>query len=109
MWTGSSLLGDAAEPTDGRWQRGTGARGLYLADQAATAAAIARWCRFLAELGLRPSRGIPHDHHVWRIDLELADLSTRERLARVRAWGAEASRRRWSHFPAVGGDRRPRA
>ena len=45
MWTGSSLLGDAAEPTDGRWQRGTGARGLYLADEAATAIAsgVASW------------------------------------------------------------------
>jgi len=56
-------------------------RGLYLADSAATA--IAEWYRFLAERGLPPSRAIPHDHHVWRVELELADLSTAERLAAV--------------------------
>ncbi|MGO9752555.1 MAG: hypothetical protein ACLP8S_20925 [Solirubrobacteraceae bacterium] len=32
----SSLLGRAAEPTDGRWQRGEIVRGLYLADEPAT-------------------------------------------------------------------------
>jgi uncharacterized damage-inducible protein DinB len=57
----SSLLGRAAEPTDGRWQRGETVRGLYLADERATA--VAEWYRLLTERGLPPARAIPHDHH----------------------------------------------
>ena len=49
----SELLGRAAEPTDGRWQRGEAVRALYLADESATA--IAEWYRLLAERGLPPS------------------------------------------------------
>jgi hypothetical protein len=66
----SSLLGRAGEPTDGRWQRGEIVRGLYLADEPATA--IAEWYRLLAERGLPPARAIPHDHHVWEVELQLA-------------------------------------
>jgi hypothetical protein len=55
MWTGFSLLGDAAGPTDGRWQRGTGARGRYLADEAATAAAIASGVASWLSSGCRPA------------------------------------------------------
>jgi len=58
----SSLRGRSAEPTDGRWQHALIARGLYLADEAATA--TAEWYRFLAERGLPPARAIPHDHHI---------------------------------------------
>jgi len=77
----SSLLGRAAEPTDGRRQRGEIVRGLYLADEPATA--IAEWYRLLAERGLPPARAIPHDHHFWELELQLADLRTPERLARL--------------------------
>jgi RES domain-containing protein len=77
----SSLLGRATVATDGRWQRATVVRALYLADGPATA--TAEWYRFLAERGLPPARAIPHDHHIWRIDAELADLSSAERLAAV--------------------------
>jgi RES domain-containing protein len=78
----SDLLGRAIEPTDGRWQRGEVVRGLYLADDPATA--VAEWYRYLAERGLPPSVAIPHDHHLWRVDASVADLST-----------SEAARRRW--------------
>ena len=81
----SALLGRATEPTDGRWQRGEIVRGLYLADEPATA--IAEWYRLLAERGLPPARAIPHDHHVWTIRLELVDLSTS-------GWRGSVSRRR---------------
>jgi RES domain-containing protein len=81
----SALLGRASEATDGRWQHGEVVRALYLADEPATA--IAEWYRLLAERGLPPGRAIPHDHHVWELDLQLADLSTPER------WPAEGSRR----------------
>jgi RES domain-containing protein len=96
----SSLLGRAAEPTDGRWQRAPVVRGLYLADEAATAAA--EWYRFLAERGLPPARAIPHDHHIWRVDTELADLSSAERLAAVGLPLPRPSRRSWRPFQDVG-------
>jgi RES domain-containing protein len=96
----SSLLGRAAEPTDGRWQRGENIRGLYLADTPATA--IAEWYRYLAELGLPPGRRIPHDHHIWRVSLELANLGTHERLARVSLEPPTPSRRSWPPFQTVG-------
>lgn len=77
----SSLLGRSPEPSDGRWQRGEIVPALYLADDRDTA--VAEWYRFLAERGLPPSRAVPHDHHLWRLDVEVADLSTAERLERV--------------------------
>jgi RES domain-containing protein len=96
----SSLLGRAAEPADGRWQHGDVVRGLYLADEAATA--TAEWYRFLAERGLPPARAIPHDHHIWRIDAQLADLSGPERLAAVGLPPPRPSRRTWPPSQGVG-------
>jgi RES domain-containing protein len=96
----SDLLGRAAEPTDGRWQRGEAVSALYLADEPATA--TAEWYRFLAERGLPPSCAIPHDHHIWRLDIELADLSTLERLTAVGLPPPTAGRRTWPAFQAVG-------
>ncbi len=78
----------------------TRALGLYLADEPATA--IAEWYRLLAERGLSPGRAIPHDHHVWQLDLQLADLSTPERLARVRLTAPTTGRRTWPPFQAAG-------
>jgi RES domain-containing protein len=96
----SERLGRAAEPTDGRWQRGDVVDALYLADEPDTA--IAEWYRFLAEHGLPPGQAIPHEHHVWQLDLELADLSTRERLQAVKLQPPRPSRRTWPPFQAVG-------
>ena len=76
------------------------ARALYLADEPATA--IAEWYRLLAERGLPPGRAIPHDHHVWQLDLQLADLSTPERLTRVRLTPPTPGRRTWPPFQATG-------
>jgi RES domain-containing protein len=86
MWTrhvphGADLFGRADTPSDGRWQRGDIVRALYLADTVATA--TAEWYRSLAEWGLSPQDHIPYDHHRWRLDLELADLSDVEQLRRV--------------------------
>ena len=96
----SSLLGRAAEPTDGRWQRGEIVRGLYLAAELATA--IAEWYRLLAERGLPPARAIPHDHHAWELELQFADLSTPDRLARLNLETPRPGRRTWAPFQAVG-------
>ncbi len=96
----SALLGRAVEPTDGRWQRGEVVRALYLADERATA--VAEWYRLLAERGLPPARAIPHDHHVWEIRLELADLSTPERLAWLGLHAPQPGRRTWPPYQTVG-------
>jgi RES domain-containing protein len=96
----SDLLGRATEPTDGRWQRGEVVRGLYLADEPATA--VAEWYRYLAERGLPPSVAIPHDHHLWRVDATVADLSTSERLAAVGLPPPRPQRRSWSAYQQVG-------
>jgi hypothetical protein len=42
--------------------------------------ATAEWYRSLAEWGLSPQDHIPYDHHRWRHDLQLADLSDIEQL-----------------------------
>ncbi len=96
----SALLGRSPEPSDGRWQRGDVVRALYVADEPGTA--VAEWYRFLAERGVPPSRAIPHDHHLWRLDLELADVSTHERLERVGLGPPRPGRRTWPPFQAVG-------
>lgn len=96
----SALLGRAPVPTDGRWQRGSVVSALYLADEADTA--IAEWYRVLAELGLPPSRRIPHDHHFWAIDLTLANLGNEARLAAVGLDVPRPARRTWPAFQSVG-------
>jgi len=96
----SSLLGRPSAPSDGRWQHGDVVAALYLADERDTA--VAEWYRVLSEHGLPPSRAIPHDHHIWRIHLELADLSSAERLARVGLEPPLPQRRTWPRFQAVG-------
>jgi RES domain-containing protein len=96
----SDLLGRAAEATDGRWQRGAVVQALYLADDAATAAA--EWYRYLAERGVPPTSAIPHDHHVWGIELEVADLSDVERLAAVGLEPPRPQRRSWPPYQHIG-------
>jgi hypothetical protein len=95
----SSLLGRAAEPTDGRWQRGALVRGLHLADEPATATAevVPAACRTRAA-----ARAIPHDHHVWQLKLQLADRSTPDRLARLNLETPRPGRRTWAPFQAAG-------
>jgi RES domain-containing protein len=96
----TDLWGRSAEATDGRWQHGGVVQALYLADTAQTA--IAEWYRFLAERGLPPGQAIPHDHHIWQVDLEVADLSTPERLARVGLQPPRPDRATWTAFQDVG-------
>ena len=96
----SDPLGRSPEPTDGRWQRGELVRGLYLADEAATA--IAEWYRWLAERGLPPAHAIPHDHHVWKLDLELADLSSARTLAALGLELPRPGRRTWAPYQRIG-------
>lgn len=94
------LLGRAPVATDGRWQRGGVVRALYLADDRNTA--IAEWYRVLAELGLPPARRIPHDHHIWAIDLELTNLGDQDRLAAVGLQVPRPGRSTWPAFQDIG-------
>ncbi len=87
-------------PPDGRWQRGELVGGLYLADEPATA--WAEWYRHLAERGLPPEHAIPHDLHVWAVDVELADLSTGARLAAIGLPSPRPGRRTWASYQRVG-------
>lgn len=96
----SGLLARADEPTDGRWQHGAVVRALYLADEPATA--VAEWYRWLSERGLPPAYATPHDHHVWRLELQLANLDSHERLAAVGLPAPRPSRHTWPAFQAVG-------
>jgi RES domain-containing protein len=93
---GADLLGRADTPSHGRWQRGDVVRALYLADTLATA--TAEWYRSLAEWGLSPQDHIHYDHHRWRLDLELADLSDVERLRSVSLEGPRPSRSTWPAY-----------
>jgi RES domain-containing protein len=96
----SALLGRSEQRTDGRWQHASVVRGLYLADESATA--TAEWYRWLAERGLLPAQAIPHDHHIWQLNLQLADLSSLPRLAAVALPAPQPSQGTWPAFQAVG-------
>lgn len=95
-----TLLGRASVPTDGRWQCGLTVGALYLADESETA--VAEWYRYLAERGLPPAHAIPHDHHAWKTELEVANLSDPDRLARVGLDPPVPRRSTWSRFQDVG-------
>lgn len=88
-------------PADGRWQRGEAVEGFYLADSEETA--WAEWYRALAELSLPPMRQLPRDLWQFRVDVDdVADLSSAERLARVRLERPLPDRRQWPSYQAVG-------
>jgi RES domain-containing protein len=96
----ADLLGRASTPADGRWQRGEIVPAFYLADTVQTA--TAEWYRSLAEWGLSPQDHVPYDHHRWRLDLELADLSDIERLRDVALDAPQPGRRTWPAYQRVG-------
>jgi hypothetical protein len=88
-------------PGDNRWQRGNVVDALYLADGEDTL--WAEWYRHLAERGVPPMHALPRD--VWRYRvprLEVADLSTAERLGRVDLIPPTPGRKSWPPFQEVG-------
>jgi RES domain-containing protein len=95
----AALLGRSRIPTSGRWQRAGAVLGLYLADDQT---AVAEWYRWLAERAMPPARAIPHDHHRWHVELDVADLSTAERLAEVGLPAPQPSQGSWPAFQTVG-------
>ncbi|HWE81421.1 MAG TPA: RES family NAD+ phosphorylase [Gaiellaceae bacterium] len=88
-------------PGSARWQRGEVVEGFYLADSEETT--WAEWYRWLAEFAIPPMRQLPRDLWRFEVDVErVADLSTPERLARVKLDPPIPDRRQWPAYQAVG-------
>jgi RES domain-containing protein len=80
-YPGSPPLPERDPPPDNRWQRGSVVDALYLADSEASA--WAEWYRHLAERAIPPLAQMPRELWTWQVDIEVADLSTDEKLAAV--------------------------
>jgi hypothetical protein len=91
-------------PPDGRWQRGATVEGLYLASDEATV--WAEWYRHLAEAGIPPNQQMPRDLWTWMVDpgLEVADLTSGERLGRVGLAIPRPGRQKWPPYQRIGED-----
>lgn len=76
---GSAALPVREPPPDNRWQRGDVVDALYLADSEETV--WAEWYRHLAERAIPPLAQMPRELWTWEVDVEVADLSTTERLS----------------------------
>jgi RES domain-containing protein len=74
--------------------------GFYLADSDETV--WAEWYRALAELGVPPRRQMPRNMWRWRVSVDIADLSTDDRLHRVGLDAPAPSRATWPPYQAVG-------
>jgi len=88
-------------PGDNRWQRGQIVDALYLAEGEETL--WAEWYRHLAERGIPPLQQLPRD--LWRYQvpqLEVADLSAADRLARVGLGLPTPGRKSWPPFQQAG-------
>src|SRR5207253_885445 len=82
-------------------QRGQIVDALYLADTEGTL--WAEWYRHLAERGIPPLQQLPRD--LWRYQaprLEVADLRTTDRLARVGLGPTTPGRKSWTAYQQVG-------
>ena len=88
------------DPPDNRWQRGHVVDAIYLADSEETA--WAEWYRKLAEYGIPPVRDLPRDLWRWRVDVEVADLTTKRRLEAVGLPAPTPGRWTWPPFQEVG-------
>jgi RES domain-containing protein len=99
-YPGSLPLPDRNPPPDNRWQRGDKVDALYLADSDETA--WAEWYRHLAERMIPPLAQMPRELWTWKIDVEIADLSTPERLADIGLRPPVPGRKSWLAFQRVG-------
>jgi hypothetical protein len=86
---------------DNRWQQGQVVDALYLASD--EDGVWAEWYRHLAERAIPPHVALQRD--LWRYEvtpMEVADLSDRDRLARVNLPPPRPGRGRWAAYQAVG-------
>lgn len=80
-YPGSPPLPERDPLPDNRWQHGNVVDALYLADTEDTA--WAEWYRHLAERAIPPLAQMPRELWTWEVDVEVANLASRERLAAV--------------------------
>lgn len=86
---------------DNRWQRGAVVDALYLADEDDTL--WAEWYRHLAERGIPPMHQLPRDLWRYRVPgVDVADLTTAERLATVGLDPPTPGRKTWPRYQEVG-------
>lgn len=97
---GSAPLPERDPPPDNRWQRGDVVDALYLADCEQTA--WAEWYRHLAERAIPPLMQMPRDLWTWQVDIQVADLSTAERLAAVGLSPPAPGQAGWPAYQHVG-------
>lgn len=97
---GSPPLPERDPPPDNRWQRGDVVDALYLADNEQTA--WAEWYRHLAERAIPPLAQMPRALWTWEIDVEVADLSSTERLSDVGLPPPVPGSSNWPVFQQVG-------
>lgn len=99
-YPGSPPLPEREPPPDNRWQRGDVVDALYLADTEETA--WAEWYRHLAERMIPPLAQMPRELWNWQVDVQVADLSTREKLAAVGLSPPAPGRGAWHAYQDVG-------
>jgi RES domain-containing protein len=97
---GAPALPAREPPPNNRWQHGATIDALYLADEEPTA--WAEWYRHLAEQGLPPMQQMPRALWTWEVEVEVADLSSGERLERVGLDPPQPGRRNWPRYQATG-------
>lgn len=89
------------EAADGRWQRGSVVRALYLGDSEATV--WAEWYRHTSEAGIPPQQRLPRA--IWRIEVnvdDIADLTATGVLAGEGITRLDPTRRQWPKTQPIG-------
>jgi RES domain-containing protein len=87
-------------PPDNRWQRGQIIDALYLADSEQTA--WAEWYRHLAEAMIPPLAQMPRELWTWQVEVDVADLSTIDKLSDVGLEAPTPARRGWPACQRLG-------
>jgi len=99
-YIGSPPLPEREPSPDNRWQRGSVVDALYLADSEETV--WAEWYRHLAERMVPPLAQMPRELWRWRVEGEVADLSTPEQLGAAGLTPPTPGRRSWPDFQRIG-------
>lgn len=91
----------APEPADGRWQRGSVIRAVYLGDDEATV--WAEWYRHTSEAAVPPDQRLPVA--IWRVNVDLGNVADLTAAGMLGAHGIEALpplRRHWPPTQEIG-------